>query len=389
MDAHDLKAAFGAAGRAGRRAGRKAVEKAVDGAKDVAAEVGVDVEGAERRSRDAIAAVADKSAAVGERMKASGQADRVAATNARIGKSLAKAPVLSLASDSIQSRHDLRHVVDRLKTEPDSLNNLLWAANALRDAEVSLQRYRRFRATKAAVGVVQGNPMSALVQLSVRMTGQLSDGGDPPPVETLLRSAFAISVARLRQNPGDSGAYATLARVYLLQEQPEHAVVPAMAAVRTASDPIERGDAYTSLAYAYQGIGDLELAERAATKAIDAGVSTGHLVLATLAEADDEGALLDRTKRSADHRRSAAQHDVERYFGPKPSGGALAREVWGRQREKTATLAGKVSDGVKKVGAELTSTAPPKDPSAPEGWAPPASWPPPPGPPSSQGEHDV
>ncbi len=105
-----------------------------------------------------------------------------------------------------------------------------------------------------------------------------------------------------------------------------------------------RGDALFTLGLAYVTLGNGRLAAEAGRRAIAAGVSSGHLVLAELAEKDEDVDVNARRKRSAQHRRKVDEHDRERFFGPAPKASTVAADVWRKQREKSTELGRKLRD---------------------------------------------
>ena len=79
--------------------------------------------------------------------------------------------------------------------------------------------------------------------------------------------------------------------------------------------------------------------------AIASGVSTGHLVLAELAEATD-GNARDQAAVAATHRRQVAPQDQIRYFGHRPSGRSVLKTVLDVQVEKTKSLTATAKDAI-------------------------------------------
>ncbi|MGI9596688.1 MAG: tetratricopeptide repeat protein [Acidimicrobiales bacterium] len=333
MDQHHLKAAIDTARARGRKLGRSAVERA----REQAESRDLDIQAFERSALGAKAAGAAKVSTLADRASEHPRGRRAADFTSGLAQRAALLPGLTVVSDAIQARYDLRHQVARLADDPRSLQELIWTATAVREVETALMRYRRVRVTQAGVRLLLGDGTSAVLQLSARLAGRLASGQSVPPVEVLLRSAFGLAVARLRRDPTDAEAHYCLARLYLLTGDPGAASLSARAAVRTATAATTRGDAFTALAYAGLSSGQPDSARKAAELALGSGTTTANLVLAELV-ASESGPVVEQNSKAAEHRRAVRDEDHGRYFGPRPSTGSVAKSVWQQQKEKTRAL---------------------------------------------------
>lgn len=355
MDRHQIRASFNAARQSAERLG----QQAVDQAKRRAAEAGLDVDGLEHEVRSKQADAAALAARTAERVANNPRGRSVQESTEAVSRRLAGIPVLSLGSDVVQARYDLRGHVERLKADPRSIDQLVLTANAVREVEIGLARYRMVKAVNASAQLATMNAAPAAMHLSARLAGRLAENDSPPPVDSLLKAAFSLSVDRLRSDPCDARAHYCLARIYLLTDNALPAALSARAAVRTTTDDQLAGDALTALAFAKLSSGSRQEADRAARLAIDRRVSTGYVVLAELAESDTSLRTTDRSAAAAQHRRLVLDVDRDRYFGARPPASAVAGAVWKAQRDKGLALRDQARQAVQNRPA--SSQGPPLD----------------------------
>ena len=251
-------------------------------------------------------------------------------------KRLAGLPGLTLTADTIAARHCVDLLAAGVKEDPDDPRRHIWLAEAVLRTRRDLKRWARMRAV--------ADPRSLIVRSAVRGIASLGQDAEHDPAEQLLKRAFALAQARVREHDRDPLALHAIARVYLARRMPEDAA--RLAGLASAAESGERAEVLITGARALKALRRRDEAARLAQGAVDHGSTLGYELLAQLL-------LIDRAhvkQAPAVHvvdvlelRREVRAEDRARYFGATRSTAEVALAVKSAQWQK---LSNTFSDAV-------------------------------------------
>jgi hypothetical protein len=330
-----------AAGRQGAEAARDLAEKAKDRAEELAA----DNERAQASRRVAENAAARTTAAMGrvrstldESLGRAGRTQagrRVGETTRTTARTIRELPGLSAVVDTIMEKNGVDELRERVANDPVDPMACIHLAAALQRAERDLRSYAAAR--------VLVNPGSLVLRQTFRAAAGLDAQSDEPAQTRLLRRAFGLAKQRLAADQADAGAFHALARIYLMQRQPHHAVKFAKKAA--ACDPEQAG---LPLARAYLELGQTRPARRAAEMATRQGMTLGYQILAATTGTPRPQGPASSVRAEAQLLTRITSEDQRRYDGVAYTTSEISRAVVSRQREKTRTLSTTVADGARQ-----------------------------------------
>lgn len=253
------------------------------------------------------------------------------------GTQVRKLPIVSAAFDVAAQRNGVVELRERLNDDPADAMAHVHLAEALRRTERDLYVLLAGRAII--------NPGSLVVRQALRAAAGLDQAATEPPARQLLRRAFTLAKHRLRADPDDAEALHVAARVYLAEGHARHAVRFSRRAAIAA--PPAAGPALITLGRAYLEVGDKDAASRAATMAIQRGMTVGHEILI----AADDTATGWRERAVIDAERSACVEAEDRrlYNGVAYTPSDVTRAVVATQGEKTREAATALAEFASRV----------------------------------------
>jgi tetratricopeptide (TPR) repeat protein len=334
-----------------RAAGRQTAEAARDlagKAKDRADELAADNERAQASRRIAETAAARTTAAIGRarntlddglgRAGRTQAGRRVGQTTRSTARTIRELPGLSAVVDTIMEKNGVDELRERVANDPADPMACIHLAAALQRAERDLRTYATAR--------VLVNPGSLVLRQTFRAAAGLDARSDEPAQTRLLRRAFGLTKQRLAADQADAGALHALARIFLMQRQPHHAVKFAKKAA--ACDPEQAALPLVTLARAYLDLGQTRPARRAAEMATRQGMTLGYQILAATTGTPRPQGAASSVRAEAQLLARITSEDQRRYDGVAYTTSEISRAVVSRQREKTRTLSTTVAGGARQ-----------------------------------------
>jgi hypothetical protein len=264
----------------------------------------------------------------------------------RVRKAMAGLPGLSAPADLIAARHCVDLLAARFKEDPADPRHNLWLAEAL------LRMQREMRAVVGVRCVV--SPTSIITRTAIQQVSRLGDESDgEEPALKLLRRAFALAAARVRENAADVASLHVLARVYLARGMPHESLRLARQAV--AVDSPERADVLVTAARALLTLRRRDDAAHTAQRAADDGATVGYDVLVRLLATERSDLTRERLTRVRELRSKVRHEDRARYAGASRTPAEIAQAAKSAQWRKAGTaftdaagLAGRARGAIEK-----------------------------------------
>jgi len=254
-------------------------------------------------------------------------------------------PILSAPGDAIRAKNGIQLLVEELRQHPEDPERYLWMSEAIVRAMRDGLTYGALRSIVDPSAIVETIAIRAAARAGLQ---------DLPEV-ALRKSAFALSVSRLRTNPTDTQALYVLGRIYLIQgDLPQAIRFSWLATVKEPTRPVS----LVTAANAFAAQGDIGRAGVAAWAAVERGSSMGYSVLAQLALRgysdsrcrslsgastqsgtwSQPGGATEQAALALHLRRHVTLEDRDAYLGPRPHGVDILHTVMASQKQKLKKL---------------------------------------------------
>lgn len=270
---------------------------------------------------------------------------RIGSATRRTARSMRDLPGLSAVVDTILEKNGVNELRERLAADPADPMACIHLAAALRRVERDVRTYAAAR--------VFVSPGSLVLRQTFRAAAGLDADSDEPAPIRLLRRSFELAKRRLAADPTDAHALHSLARIYLMQDQPHHAV--RFAKMAASADPEHAGLPLITLALAYLELGQVRPARRAAEMAIRADMTLGYEIIAATDRTARNRWEASTIRAEAELLSRVTSEDRRLYDGVAYRPGELGRTVLNLQRDKSRALGTSMSDGARQFQEAATT----------------------------------
>jgi len=236
----------------------------------------------------------------------------------KAGQMINAMPVLSALIDSFKARHGVEVLAKKMSEDPLNPMCAVQLAEALGRVKRELRYYQRTRSVIS--------PTYALRRHLIIGAVGLGDATDDPTYLRLQKHAFNLALSQVRSDPTDTLALHSLARVYLNQEESEHALRSAKLAL--LSNPAD-ATVWVTLSRCYLAMDRFDDAKQAAKRATELGAGYGNEVLAAVTLTEADGLRSEVAAKFEIYRGKVTPQDREAYLGAPMD----ARTTWESLKE--------------------------------------------------------